>query len=153
VPRQILHLRRDQLRGRRPGGETRRDPRPLRRRGDRRTGRRLGRLPRLALQRAALEHGAAAAAEPRVAGLARGHGTPPRRGPGADSRVTPTPEEALEQAALAGVHRLPVPTPFAVGKVNAYLIEDDPLTLIDGGPNYGRGLDVLSESIAAHGHT
>jgi glyoxylase-like metal-dependent hydrolase (beta-lactamase superfamily II) len=67
--------------------------------------------------------------------------------------VTPTPEEALEQAALAGVHRLPVPTPFAVGKVNAYLIEDDPLTLIDGGPNYGRGLDVLSESIAAHGHS
>jgi glyoxylase-like metal-dependent hydrolase (beta-lactamase superfamily II) len=64
-----------------------------------------------------------------------------------------TPEEALEQAALAGVHRLPVPTPFAVGKVNAYLIEDDPLTLIDGGPNYGRGLDVLSESIAAHGHS
>lgn len=67
--------------------------------------------------------------------------------------MTTTPEAALEQAALAGVHRLPVPTPFAVGKVNAYLIEDDPLTLIDGGPNYGRGLDVLSESIAAHGHS
>jgi glyoxylase-like metal-dependent hydrolase (beta-lactamase superfamily II) len=67
--------------------------------------------------------------------------------------VTTTPEEALEQAALAGVHRIPVPTPFAVGKVNAYLIEDDPLTLIDSGPNYGRGLDVLSESIAAHGHS
>jgi glyoxylase-like metal-dependent hydrolase (beta-lactamase superfamily II) len=67
--------------------------------------------------------------------------------------LTTTPEEALEQAALAGIHRLPVPTPFAVGKVNAYLIEDDPLTLIDGGPNYGRGLDVLAESIAAHGHS
>ena len=64
----------------------------------------------------------------------------------------PTPEEALEQAALAGVHRLPIPTPFAVGKINAYLIEDDPLTLIDSGPNYGRGLDVLAESMAAHGH-
>src|ERR1700755_854389 len=67
--------------------------------------------------------------------------------------MTTPPEEALEQAALAGVHRLAVPTPFAVGKVNAYLIEDDPLTLIDGGPNYGRGLDVLRESIAAHGHS
>jgi glyoxylase-like metal-dependent hydrolase (beta-lactamase superfamily II) len=67
--------------------------------------------------------------------------------------MTTTPEEAFEQAALAGVHRLAVPTPFAVGKVNAYLIEDDPLTLIDGGPNYGSGLDVLSESIAAHGHS
>jgi glyoxylase-like metal-dependent hydrolase (beta-lactamase superfamily II) len=67
--------------------------------------------------------------------------------------VTPTPEEALEQAALAGVHRLPIPTPFAVGKVNSYLIEDDPLTLVDGGPNYGRGLDVLTESLAARGHS
>jgi glyoxylase-like metal-dependent hydrolase (beta-lactamase superfamily II) len=67
--------------------------------------------------------------------------------------VTPTPEEALEQAALAGVHRIGVPTPFAVGKVNAYLIDDDPLTLIDGGPNYASGLEVLAESIAAHGHS
>ncbi len=67
--------------------------------------------------------------------------------------MTPTPEQALEQAALAGVHRLPIPTPFSVGKVNAYLVEGDPLTLIDSGPNYGRGLDVLSESIAAHGHS
>jgi glyoxylase-like metal-dependent hydrolase (beta-lactamase superfamily II) len=67
--------------------------------------------------------------------------------------VTATPEQALEQAALAGVHRIPVPTPFAVGAVNAYLIEDDPLTLIDSGPNYGSGLDVLSESLAAHGHS
>jgi glyoxylase-like metal-dependent hydrolase (beta-lactamase superfamily II) len=66
--------------------------------------------------------------------------------------VTPTPEEALEQAALAGVHRLPIPTPFAVGKVNCYLIEDDPLTLIDTGPNSGRSLDVLNEQLAAHGH-
>ena len=67
--------------------------------------------------------------------------------------MTTTPEEALEQAALAGVHRLPIPTPFAVGKVNCYLIEDEPLTLIDGGPNYGTALDVLSESLAARGHT
>src|SRR6201989_1795157 len=67
--------------------------------------------------------------------------------------MTTTPEEAFEQAALAGVHRLAVPTPFAIGKVNSYLIEDDPLTLVDGGPNYGRGLDVLAESVAAHGHS
>jgi phosphomannomutase len=32
VPGQVLHLRRDQLRGRRPGGEARSDPRALRRR-------------------------------------------------------------------------------------------------------------------------
>jgi glyoxylase-like metal-dependent hydrolase (beta-lactamase superfamily II) len=66
--------------------------------------------------------------------------------------VTPTPEEALEQAALAGIHRVPVPTPFAVGAMNAYLIEDDPLTLVDTGPNSGKALDVLSESLAARGH-
>jgi glyoxylase-like metal-dependent hydrolase (beta-lactamase superfamily II) len=66
--------------------------------------------------------------------------------------VTPTPEEALEQAALAGIHRVPVPTPFAVGAMNAYLIEDDPLTLVDTGPNSGRSLDVLSESLGARGH-
>ena len=143
----VLHLRRDQLRGRRPGGQTGRDPGAVRRRADLRTRRGLGRLRGLALQRAALEHRAAAAAEPRVAGVAGGHGAPPRRGPGADPGVTPTPEEALEQAALAGIHRLPVPTPFAVGKMNAYLIEDEPLTLVDTGPNSGRSLDVLNEQL------
>jgi glyoxylase-like metal-dependent hydrolase (beta-lactamase superfamily II) len=66
--------------------------------------------------------------------------------------VTPTPEETLEQGALAGVHRIPVPTPFAIGKMNAYLIEDDPLTLIDTGPNSGRSLDALGEQLAEHGH-
>jgi glyoxylase-like metal-dependent hydrolase (beta-lactamase superfamily II) len=66
--------------------------------------------------------------------------------------VTTTPEEALEQAALAGIHRLPIPTPFAVGKVNSYLIEGERLTLVDTGPNSGRSLDVLSEQLAGHGH-
>jgi hypothetical protein len=43
--------------------------------------------------------------------------------------VTATPEEeALEQAALAGIHCFPIPTPFAVGRVNCYLIEDEPPT-------------------------
>jgi glyoxylase-like metal-dependent hydrolase (beta-lactamase superfamily II) len=66
--------------------------------------------------------------------------------------VTPTPEEALEQAALAGIHRLPVPTPFAVGKMNAYLLEGEQLTLVDTGPNSGRSLDVLNEQLGEHGH-
>ena len=63
-----------------------------------------------------------------------------------------TPEAALEQAALAGIHRLPIPTPFAVGRVNAYLIEDEPLTLIDVGPNSGKALDELNAQLARHGH-
>jgi glyoxylase-like metal-dependent hydrolase (beta-lactamase superfamily II) len=66
--------------------------------------------------------------------------------------VTSTPEQALEQAALAGVHRLPIPTPFAVGRVNCYLIEDEPLTLVDTGPNSGKALDELSARLAERGH-
>ncbi len=64
-----------------------------------------------------------------------------------------SPEEALEQAALAGVHCLPVPTPFAVGRINCYLIEDDPLTLIDTGPNSGRSLDELTRLLRERGHS
>ncbi len=64
-----------------------------------------------------------------------------------------TPESALEQAALAGIHRLQIPTPFAVGRVNCYLIEDEPLTLVDTGPNSGKALDELGAALGAHGHT
>ena len=67
--------------------------------------------------------------------------------------MTKTPEEALEQAALAGIHRLALPTPFAIGKVNCYLIEDEPLTLVDTGPNSGTSLNALSEGLAARGHS
>jgi glyoxylase-like metal-dependent hydrolase (beta-lactamase superfamily II) len=65
----------------------------------------------------------------------------------------PTPEAVLEQAALAGVHSLSISTPFAVGTVNAFLIEDDPLTLIDVGPNSGKALEELNAQLAQHGHT
>jgi glyoxylase-like metal-dependent hydrolase (beta-lactamase superfamily II) len=63
-----------------------------------------------------------------------------------------TPEQALEQAALAGIHCLRIPTPFAVGRVNCYLIEDEPLTLVDTGPNSGKALDELESQLATHGH-
>jgi hypothetical protein len=46
-------------------------------------------------------------------------------------------EEATTLAASAGIHCLAIPTPFAVGRVNCYLIDDDPLTLVDTGPNSG----------------
>ena len=38
-----------------------------------------------------------------------------------------------------------------VGRVNCYLIEDDPLTLVDTGPNSGKALDELEQALAAHG--
>lgn len=63
-----------------------------------------------------------------------------------------TPEQALEQAALAGIHRFAIPTPFAVGRVNCYLIEDEPLTLVDTGPNSGKALDELTARLAERGH-
>ena len=64
-----------------------------------------------------------------------------------------TPEEALEQAVLAGIHRFAIPTPFGIGAVNCYLIEDDPLTLIDTGPNSGKALDDLGARLAERGHS
>jgi glyoxylase-like metal-dependent hydrolase (beta-lactamase superfamily II) len=64
-----------------------------------------------------------------------------------------SPEQALEQAALAGIHCLRIPTPFAVGRVNCYLIEDEPLTLVDTGPNSGKALDELESQLAERGHS
>jgi glyoxylase-like metal-dependent hydrolase (beta-lactamase superfamily II) len=43
-----------------------------------------------------------------------------------------------------------IPTPFMVGRVNCYLIDDDPLTLVDTGPNSGKALDCLERELAAH---
>jgi glyoxylase-like metal-dependent hydrolase (beta-lactamase superfamily II) len=60
--------------------------------------------------------------------------------------------EQLALAAEAGIHRLAIPTPFQVGRVNAYLIEDSPLTLLDSGPNSEKALDALEQALAAHGH-
>jgi glyoxylase-like metal-dependent hydrolase (beta-lactamase superfamily II) len=50
------------------------------------------------------------------------------------------------------IHRLPIPTPFAVGRVNCYLIDDDPLTLVDTGPNSGKALVELEAGLREHGH-
>lgn len=49
------------------------------------------------------------------------------------------------------VHALAIPTPFAVGRVNCYLVEDDPLTLVDAGPNSGTSLTALEAALAEHG--
>jgi glyoxylase-like metal-dependent hydrolase (beta-lactamase superfamily II) len=50
----------------------------------------------------------------------------------------------------ADVICLPIPTPFAVGRVNCYLIEDDPLTLIDAGPNSATSLTAMEAALAEH---
>lgn len=49
-------------------------------------------------------------------------------------------------------HRIIVPTPFYVGPVNVYLIEEDPLTLIDAGPRDDASLEALRSGVARLGH-
>ncbi|HEY4452310.1 MAG TPA: MBL fold metallo-hydrolase [Solirubrobacteraceae bacterium] len=68
------------------------------------------------------------------------------------ARESDEEREALAVAAAAGIHRLAIPTPFMVGRVNAYLIEDSPLTLVDSGPNSAKALDELEQALAALGH-
>jgi glyoxylase-like metal-dependent hydrolase (beta-lactamase superfamily II) len=54
---------------------------------------------------------------------------------------------------VAGIHTLRIPTPFAVGRVNCYLIEDEPLTLVDSGPNSGKALDELESQLSTLGRS
>ncbi len=57
----------------------------------------------------------------------------------------------MTTTSLRGVHRLKIPTPFAIGDVNAYLLEGDPLTLVDNGPNSARSLLALERGLASVG--
>ncbi|HTA15553.1 MAG TPA: MBL fold metallo-hydrolase [Solirubrobacteraceae bacterium] len=61
-------------------------------------------------------------------------------------------EQTLARAAEQGVHCLAIPTPFAVGRVNCYLVEDDPLTLLDAGPNSATSLTAMEAALAERGH-
>ncbi len=65
----------------------------------------------------------------------------------------PPEDDPYAPAAAAGIHRIAVPTPFAVGRVNVYLIDDEPLTLVDAGPNSGTSFDVLERGVDALGHS
>lgn len=51
-----------------------------------------------------------------------------------------------------GIACLCVPTPFAIGTINAFLIEDEPLTLVDSGPNWGVSLQAIEHGLAELGH-
>jgi glyoxylase-like metal-dependent hydrolase (beta-lactamase superfamily II) len=68
-----------------------------------------------------------------------------------ERRATPASDDPFAPAAAAGIHRLAIPTPFAVGRVNVYLIEDEPLTLVDAGPNSGTSFDELQRGIEGLG--
>jgi glyoxylase-like metal-dependent hydrolase (beta-lactamase superfamily II) len=62
------------------------------------------------------------------------------------------PDQSLAVAREAGIHELSISTPFLVGRVNCYLIEDDPLTLVDTGPNSAKSLDQLEQALSERGH-
>ena len=63
-----------------------------------------------------------------------------------------TPPEVWQRISDAAIRVLRIPTPFQVGRVNTYLLEDEPLTLIDSGPNSGKALDELERQLEALGH-
>ncbi len=49
------------------------------------------------------------------------------------------------------VHRIEIPTPYAVGTVNAYLLPGSPLTLVDAGPGVPGTWEALAEGLARAG--
>jgi glyoxylase-like metal-dependent hydrolase (beta-lactamase superfamily II) len=59
----------------------------------------------------------------------------------------------FEKAEEVGIHPITLPTGFPVGPVNSYLIEDDPLTLVDAGPNSATTFEALEDGLAALGHS
>lgn len=50
------------------------------------------------------------------------------------------------------VHRIVVPTPWAVGPVNLYLLGDDPLTLVDAGPRTPEAEKIIATEMEALGY-
>jgi glyoxylase-like metal-dependent hydrolase (beta-lactamase superfamily II) len=82
--------------------------------------------------------------------MASGHGRPDPDPPGVEEQEA---EVALwQRIAAGGLKLMRIPTPFQVGRVNCWLIEDEPLTLIDAGPNSGKSLDELARQLDALGY-
>jgi glyoxylase-like metal-dependent hydrolase (beta-lactamase superfamily II) len=59
--------------------------------------------------------------------------------------------DTLTEQVAPGIHRIAVPTPFAVGRINCYLLIGDPLALVDTGLNSGTSLDHLERALAEIG--
>ena len=59
--------------------------------------------------------------------------------------------EPIATPVADGIIRLALPTPFIVGRVNAYLFAGDPPVLVDTGPNSGTTLDALERAVGESG--
>ena len=137
-PLALLHLRRDQLRGRRPAGEDGRDRGALRRRRD---------------------HASSTASRSTTTDWhfnVRPSNTEPLLRLNLESLVSHEDMERRRDEVLALIRgrerastACAIPTPFRVGRVNCYLIDDDPLTLVDVGPNSGERARRARERAAA----
>jgi glyoxylase-like metal-dependent hydrolase (beta-lactamase superfamily II) len=64
-----------------------------------------------------------------------------------DTKASPRREPLVP----AWIRPLVIPTPFSVRPVNAYLIEDEPVVLLDTGPNYSIALSSLEAALAEQG--
>jgi glyoxylase-like metal-dependent hydrolase (beta-lactamase superfamily II) len=58
---------------------------------------------------------------------------------------------AFMENPIVGVWRIEIPTPFPVGTVNCYLIEGDPVTMIDTGPKTPDAIETLSSALRKRG--
>ncbi len=61
------------------------------------------------------------------------------------------PVDPFDAPLLRRIHQITLPTPFPVGPVHAYLVQGDPLTLIDTGPQTPAALAALQAGLAEHG--
>lgn len=80
--------------------------------------------------------------------------------------MSTVPVDAFDAPILRRIHRITLPTPFPVGPVHTYLLEGDPLTLIDTGPHtadaaealpvglkqFGVGVEDLQRIVITHAH-
>lgn len=61
------------------------------------------------------------------------------------------PIDPFDAPLLRQIHQITLPTPFPVGPVHAYLVQGDPLTLIDTGPQTPEALAALQSGLATYG--
>lgn len=67
--------------------------------------------------------------------------------------MSTAPDPSIPSVAepVEGIARLAIPTPWAVGDVNLFLVESSPLTLVDTGPGTALALETLETALAARG--
>jgi glyoxylase-like metal-dependent hydrolase (beta-lactamase superfamily II) len=67
--------------------------------------------------------------------------------------ISRSPMAGVELASKAGIRPLAVCTPFAVGSVNVYLVENETPALVDCGPNSATSLRDLERGLGAYGYS